>query len=84
MCFLHSLPCRGSLCSGTATAAEIAEHLGLAQRTVVGLCRAWLKSEFFELKIPSRRNRSYRPGKAFAFLIEYVAGAKTRQLERYG
>jgi DNA-binding CsgD family transcriptional regulator len=55
---------------GTATAAEIAEHLGLAQRTVVGLCRSWLKTGFLELKNPSRKNRSYRLGKAFEFLIE--------------
>jgi len=55
---------------GTATAAQIVEHLGLAQRTVVGLCRAWLKSGFLELKNPSRKNRSYCLGQAFEFLIE--------------
>ena len=55
---------------GAVTAAEIAEHLGRAQRTVVGLCRAWLKKGFMELKNPSRKNRSYRLGKAFEFLIE--------------
>ena len=54
----------------TVTAAEIAEHLELAQRTVVGLCRAWLKTGFLELKNPSRKNRSYRLGPAFAFLVE--------------
>ena len=31
---------------GTATAGEIAKHLGLAQRTVVGLCRSWSKIGF--------------------------------------
>jgi DNA-binding IclR family transcriptional regulator len=55
---------------GTATAAQIAEHLGLAQRTVVSLCRSWLKTGFLELKNPSRKNRSYRLGKSFEFLIE--------------
>jgi Fic family protein len=55
---------------GTATAAQIAEHLGLAQRTVVSLCRSWLKTGFLELKNPSRKNRSYRLGNSFEFLIE--------------
>jgi len=55
---------------GTATAAQIAQHLGLAQRTVVGLCRAWLASGFLELKNSSRKNRSYRVGQAFEFLID--------------
>jgi len=54
---------------GTATAAEIANHLGLAQRTVVGLCRAWVKAGFLELKNPSRKNRSYRLGSKYEFLV---------------
>src|ERR1035441_9727562 len=49
---------------GTATAGEIAKHLGLAQRTVVGLCRSWLKTGFLELKNPSRKSRSYRDRKS--------------------
>ena len=55
---------------GTATAGEIAKHLGLAQRTVVGLCRSWLKTGLLELKNPSRKSRSYRLGKEFELLIE--------------
>ncbi len=54
----------------TVTTAEIAGHLGLAQRTVVGLCRAWLQTGFLELQNPSRKNRSYRLGKTFTFLVE--------------
>lgn len=55
---------------GTATAAEIATHLGLAPRTVVGLCRAWLKTGFLELKNASRKNRAYRLGKDYTSLTE--------------
>jgi Fic family protein len=47
------------------TAAEIAEHLGLKRRTVVGLCRQWLASGFLTLHNPSRKSRSYRLGKTF-------------------
>jgi Fic family protein len=55
---------------GTATAAEIATHLRLSQRTVVALCRAWLKTGFLELKNPSRKNRAYRLGKEYEALAE--------------
>jgi len=54
----------------TVTAAEIAKHLGLAHRTVVGLCRDWLKTGVLELKNPSRKNRSYRLGKALESLLK--------------
>lgn len=46
-----------------ATAEEIAVHLRLSHRTVVGLCRDWLKSGFLELHEPSRKRRSYELGK---------------------
>jgi Fic family protein len=55
---------------GTATAAEIATHLDLAQRTVVGLCRTWVKAGFLALKNPSRKNRSYRLGSKWVYLAE--------------
>ena len=42
-----------------ATAAEIAAHLGLSQRTVVDLCRSWLTEGFLVLRDPSRKNRLY-------------------------
>ncbi len=45
---------------GTATTDEIALHLGLSRRTVVALCRDWLRDEFLALNDPSRKNRSYR------------------------
>jgi Fic family protein len=47
----------------TAMAEEIAVHLRLSHRTVVGLCREWLKSSFLELHEPSRKRRSYRLGR---------------------
>ena len=56
--------------NGTATAAEIANHLKLSHRTVVGLCRSWLKTGFLELQNRSRKNRAYRLGQAYLTLIE--------------
>lgn len=53
----------------TATAEEIAVHLRLSHRTVVGLCRGWLKSGFLELHEPSRKRRSYQLGRAFQPLV---------------
>ena len=44
----------------TVTTAEIAAHLGLSQRTVVALCRAWLVEGFLMLRDPSRKKRSYQ------------------------
>ncbi len=55
--------------AGTATTEEIAVHLGLALRTVVGLCRLWVASGFLALQNPSRKSRSYRLGDAYESLI---------------
>jgi Fic family protein len=55
--------------NGTASAAEIASCLKLSHRTVVGLCRSWLKSGFLELQNRSRKNRAYRLGNAHVVLI---------------
>jgi Fic family protein len=55
---------------GMATAEEMAAHLRLSHRTLVGLCRGWLKSGFLELHDPSRKRRSYQLGRAFK---EFVA-----------
>ena len=55
--------------NGTAGAAEIAGHLKLSHRTVVGLCRSWLKSGFLELQNRSRKNRAYRLGSAYVVLM---------------
>ncbi len=52
----------------TATAADIAEHLGLGHRTVVALARTLVADGFLELADPSRRNRAYRLGAAYADL----------------
>ena len=52
------------------TADEIAKHLRLSHRTVVGLCREWQKTGFLELHDPSRKNRSYRIGNAYEPLTE--------------
>ncbi|MGO8699593.1 MAG: Fic family protein [Limisphaerales bacterium] len=48
-----------------ATAEEIAIHLRLSHRTIVGLCRDWLKSGFLELHEPSRKRRSYQLERGF-------------------
>jgi cell filamentation protein, protein adenylyltransferase len=45
---------------GTATALELAHALGLSPRTVVALCREWVKEGFLALHDRSRKNRSYR------------------------
>jgi len=50
---------------GTATTVEIANQLGLSPRTVVALCREWVKERFLELHDPSRKNRAYRLGNDF-------------------
>jgi Fic family protein len=52
-----------------ATAEGIAVHLRLSHRTVVGLCRDWLKSGFLELHEPSRKRRSYQLGRAIRPLM---------------
>lgn len=45
---------------GTATTAEMATHLGLSPRTVVALCRRWVKNGFLVMHDPSRKNRAFR------------------------
>jgi Fic family protein len=54
---------------GVVTAADMAAHLGLTHRTVVGLCRQWLRARFLTLHNPSRKGRSYRLGEAFEALV---------------
>ena len=54
---------------GTATAAEIATHLALTPRTVVGLCRGWVASGFLVIQNPARKNRSYRLAPAYETLV---------------
>lgn len=54
----------------TATSAEIAAYLGLSQRPVVALCRAWLADGFLDLADPSRKNRAYRIGATYVTLLE--------------
>ena len=54
---------------GTASASEIAAHLGLSTRTVVSLCRGWVSAGFLALHDPSRKNRSYRLGARYETLI---------------
>jgi len=55
---------------GTATAQEIAAHLGLSPRTVTALCREWLSDGFLTVRDPSRKNRSYRLGPEYDKLAE--------------
>ena len=50
---------------GTATAAEIADHLGLSPRTVRAWCQRWVKEGVLEVHDASRKNRSYRRGARF-------------------
>lgn len=50
---------------GSATAEEIAQHLGLSPRTVAALCRAWVSAGFLAFRDPSRKNRSYRLTKEY-------------------
>jgi cell filamentation protein, protein adenylyltransferase len=50
---------------GTATTAELAEHLGLSPRTVSALCRKWVSSGFLDFHDSSRKNRAYRLAPAF-------------------
>ncbi len=50
---------------GIATAADIATHLGLEPRTIVGLCPQWIAQGLLEIHNPSRKSRSYRRGQSF-------------------
>ena len=52
-----------------ATSTEISAYLGLSQRTVVPLCRAWLADGLLELADPSRKNRAYRIGARYVVLL---------------
>ncbi len=52
-----------------ATSTEIAAYLGLSQRTVVPLCRAWLADGLLEFADPSRKNRAYRIGANYVDLL---------------
>jgi Fic family protein len=45
---------------GSATSEEMAQHLKLSQRTVVGRCRDWVVTGFIEVQNESRKARSYR------------------------
>lgn len=54
---------------GTATAGEIAAHLGLSPRTVAALCPDWLSEGFLSLQDPSRKNRSYQLGPDYERLV---------------
>ncbi len=54
---------------GSVTAAEMAKHLGLAHRTLVGLARAWIASGFLEYQSAARKNRSYKLGTAYLSLL---------------
>ena len=54
---------------GTATAGEIASHLGVSPRTAGVLCRDWVKREFLTLHDPSRKNRSYQLGSEYERLV---------------
>ena len=59
-----------------ATAEEMAVHLRLSHRTVVGLSRGWLKTGFLELHEPSRKRCSYQLGGVSA-----VRGGMVRQTQ---
>ncbi len=54
---------------GSVTAAEIAEHLRLSHRTIVGLAREWIASGFLEYRSAARKNRSYRLATAYLSLL---------------
>lgn len=53
----------------TATAAQMAWHLGLSPRTVVALCRGWLVEGFLALSDASRKGRSYQLGAEYERLV---------------
>lgn len=56
---------------GTATAAEMADHLGLRHRTVSRLAREWVADGFLEILDPSRKTRSYRLSPIYEHLVRY-------------
>jgi Fic family protein len=63
----------------TATAVEIARHLGLSHRTIVDLCRTWLADGFLEFADASRKNRAYRLAGAYEPLVASIAPATTER-----
>ncbi len=48
---------------GTATASEIAQHIGMRHGSVLPLCRKWVASGFLAVADGSRKNRCYRLGR---------------------
>jgi DNA-binding IclR family transcriptional regulator len=48
---------------GTATAAEMAKHLGMSHGSLLPLCRKWVATGFIEVTDASRKNRCYRLGR---------------------
>jgi Fic family protein len=50
---------------GSASAAELARHLGLTPRSMRPICSRWVASGFLITADPSRRNRLYRLAPAF-------------------
>jgi DNA-binding IclR family transcriptional regulator len=59
---------------GTATTGEIAAYLTLSPRTVTALCRQWVADGFLSSHDPSRKNRSYQLGTAYAALVNEAEG----------
>jgi Fic family protein len=55
--------------NGSVTAIEMAEHLGLAPRTIVSLARTWIASGFLEYQSSARKNRSYKLGETYLSLL---------------
>lgn len=53
---------------GGATAREMSAQLKLSERTLVGLCRTWIKDGFLEFENASRKIRSYRLSARYAGL----------------
>ena len=54
---------------GSVTAAEMAEHLKMAPRTLTGLARGWIATGFLEYKSAARKTRSYKLGSHYLGLI---------------
>jgi Fic family protein len=55
---------------GSATAAEMADHLRMSPRTLVELARQWVESGFLGYVSAARKNRSYRLGDRYLRLID--------------
>ena len=54
---------------GAVSSSEMAEHLKLAPRTLVGLSRAWIASGFLEYQSAARKTRSYKLGARYLPLL---------------